>query len=171
MHVQITIGFDAAVQHTAMEAIDKIRPSTSHERCSIVGSNGDAMPGYIALWCRYCHQTCRGYSLRALRQGDEQVLINRIIENRKREKEACIINAERIGHFSSMAKRIEAALAVETRAPFWATYSAAGTLPAGSCVCVQPIGSQAAELLVGKRATVWWHTEGGQFVDFDIRKH
>jgi hypothetical protein len=45
-----TIGFDTAA-NTAMEAIDKIRDtSTSHERCSIVEVMGrDA--GYLALWC------------------------------------------------------------------------------------------------------------------------
>lgn len=45
-----TIGFDTAV-NTAMEAIDKIRDtSTSHERCSIIEVMGrDA--GYLALWC------------------------------------------------------------------------------------------------------------------------
>ena len=45
-----TIGFDTAA-NTAMEAIDKIRDtSSSHERCSIVEVMGrDA--GYLALWC------------------------------------------------------------------------------------------------------------------------
>ena len=45
-----TIGFDTAV-NTAMEAIDKIRDtSTSHERCSIIEVMG-RNAGYIALWC------------------------------------------------------------------------------------------------------------------------
>ena len=47
---EYTIGFDTAV-NTAMEAIDKVRDtSTSHERCSIIEVMGrDA--GYLALWC------------------------------------------------------------------------------------------------------------------------
>ena len=46
---EYTIGFDTAV-NTAMEAIDKVRDtSTSHQRCSIVEVMGrDA--GYLALW-------------------------------------------------------------------------------------------------------------------------
>ena len=45
-----TIGFDTAV-NTAMEAIDKVRDtSTSHERCSIIEVMG-RNAGYIALWC------------------------------------------------------------------------------------------------------------------------
>ena len=47
---EYTIGFDTAV-NTAMEAIDKVRDtSTSHSRCSIIEVMGrDA--GYLALWC------------------------------------------------------------------------------------------------------------------------
>ena len=45
-----TIGFDTAV-NTAMDAIDKVRDtSTSHERCSIIEVMG-RNAGYIALWC------------------------------------------------------------------------------------------------------------------------
>ena len=45
-----TIGFDTAI-NTAMEAIDKVRDtSTSHERCSIIEVMG-RHAGYIALWC------------------------------------------------------------------------------------------------------------------------
>ena len=45
-----TIGFDTAI-NTAMEAIDKVRDtSSSHERCSIIEVMGRGA-GYIALWC------------------------------------------------------------------------------------------------------------------------
>ena len=45
---EYTIGFDTAV-NTAMEAIDKVRDtSTSHERCSIIEVMG-RNAGYIAL--------------------------------------------------------------------------------------------------------------------------
>ena len=45
-----TIGFDTAV-NTAMQAIDKVRDtSSSHERCSIIEVIG-RNAGYIALWC------------------------------------------------------------------------------------------------------------------------
>ena len=47
---EYTIGFDTAV-NTAMQAIDKVRDtSTSHERCSIIEVMG-RNAGYIALWC------------------------------------------------------------------------------------------------------------------------
>ena len=47
---EYTIGFDTAI-NTAMQAIDKIRDtSTSHERCSIIEVMG-RNAGHIALWC------------------------------------------------------------------------------------------------------------------------
>ena len=47
---EYTIGFDTAI-NTAMQAIDKIRDtSSSHERCSIIEVMG-RNAGYIALWC------------------------------------------------------------------------------------------------------------------------
>ena len=49
-----TIGFDTAV-NTAMQAIDKVRDtSTSHERCSIIEVMG-RNAGYIALWCGFAN--------------------------------------------------------------------------------------------------------------------
>ena len=45
-----TIGFDTAI-NTAMQAIDRVRDtSSSHERCSIIEVMG-RNAGYIALWC------------------------------------------------------------------------------------------------------------------------
>lgn len=112
---EYTIGFDTAV-NTAMEAIDKVRDtSTSHERCSIIEVMGrDA--GYIALWCGIANGA-EDILLPEKYEYDEQQLINNIIRNRKKgKKHHIIINAEGIGHSSSMAKRIEAATGVETRA-------------------------------------------------------
>lgn len=112
---EYTIGFDTAV-NTAMEAIDKVRDtSTSHERCSIIEVMGRGA-GYIALWCGIANGA-EDILLPEKYNYDEQMIVNHIIENRKRgKKHHIIINAEGIGHSTSMAKRIEAATGVETRA-------------------------------------------------------
>ena len=48
---------------------------------------------------------------------DEQKIIENIIANRRKgKKNHIIINAEGIGHSTSMARRIEAATGIETRA-------------------------------------------------------
>ena len=103
-----TIGFDTAV-NTAMQAIDKIRDtSTSHERCSIIEVMG-RNAGYIALWCGIANGA-EDILLPERYDGDEQAIINHIIDGRKKgKKHHLIINAEGIGHSTGMARRIEAA--------------------------------------------------------------
>ena len=112
---EYTIGFDTAV-NTALEAIDKIRDtSSSHERCSIVEVMG-RNAGYIALWCGVA-SGAEDILLPEKYDHDEQEIINHIIESRKIGKtHHLIINAEGIGHSTSMARRIEAATGMETRA-------------------------------------------------------
>ncbi len=110
-----TIGFDTAV-NTAMEAIDKVRDtSTSHERCSIIEVMG-RHAGYIGLWCGIANGA-ENILLPERYDYNEQAIINDIIDGRKKGKQHhIIINAEGIGHSTSMAKRIEAATGLETRA-------------------------------------------------------
>lgn len=120
-----TIGFDTAV-NTAMEAIDKIRDtSTSHERCSIIEVMGrDA--GYLALWCGIANGAERILMPEEHDDYDEEELIQDILLNKKRgKKNYIIINAEGIGDSLNMAKRIEAATGIETRASIIVICSAA----------------------------------------------
>ena len=88
-----TIGFDTAV-NTAMEAIDKVRDtSTSHERCSIIEVMGRGA-GYIALWCGIANGA-EDILLPEKYDYDEQKLIDNIIACRKRGKQHhIIINAK-----------------------------------------------------------------------------
>ncbi len=101
---EYTIGFDTAV-NTAMEAIDKVRDtSTSHERCSIIEVMGrDA--GYLALWCGIANGA-EDVLVPEKYDYDEQKLINEHYrESVKRERRHhIIINAEGIGHSEAMAK-------------------------------------------------------------------
>ena len=164
-----TIGFDTAV-NTAMEAIDKIRDtSTSHERCSIVEVMA-RIAGYIALWCGIANGA-EDILLPERYDGDEQALINRIIENRKRgKKHNIIINAEGIGHSSSMAKRIEAATGIETRATILGHMQRGGTPTCKDRVYASIMGARAAELLVEGKSNRLVAYRKGEFVDFDIQE-
>lgn len=164
-----TIGFDTAV-NTAMEAIDRIRDtSTSHERCSIVEVMG-RNAGYIALWCGIANGA-EDILLPERYDGDEQALINRIIENRKRgKKHNIIINAEGIGHSSSMAKRIEAATGIETRATILGHMQRGGTPTCKDRVYASIMGARAAELLVEGKSNRLVAYRKGEFVDFDIQE-
>ena len=112
---EYTIGFDTAI-NTAMQAIDKVRDtSSSHERCSIIEVMG-RHAGYIALWTGVANGA-EDILIPEKYDYDEQELINNIVRSRKKGKtHHIIINAEGIGHSTSMARRIEAATGVETRA-------------------------------------------------------
>ena len=153
-----------------MEAIDKIRDtSTSHERCSIVEVMG-RNAGYIALWCGFANGA-EDILLPERYDGDEQSLINRVIENRKRgKKHNIIINAEGIGHSASMARRIEAATGIETRATILGHMQRGGTPTCKDRVYASIMGAKAVELLAEGKSNRIVAYRGGQFVDFDIQE-
>jgi 6-phosphofructokinase 1 len=143
---EYTIGFDTAV-NTAMEAIDKVRDtSTSHERCSIIEVMGRGA-GYIALWCGIANGA-EDVLLPEKYDYDEQKLVNHIIDNRKRGKtHHIIINAEGIGHSMSMAKRIEAATGIETRASILGHIQRGGSPTCKDRVYASTMGAIAVDLL------------------------
>ncbi|MEE0390444.1 MAG: 6-phosphofructokinase [Lachnospiraceae bacterium] len=164
---EYTIGFDTAV-NTAMEAIDKVRDtSTSHERCSIIEVMGRGA-GYIALWCGIANGA-EDILLPEKYNYDEQMIVNHIIKNRKRgKKHHIIINAEGIGHSTSMAKRIEAATGVETRATILGHMQRGGSPTCKDRVYASTMGAKAVDLLLeGKTNRVVGYRHG-EFVDFDI---
>ena len=166
---EYTIGFDTAV-NTAMDAIDKVRDtSTSHERCSIIEVMG-RNAGYIALWCGIANGA-EDILLPEKYDYDEQKIINNIIENRKRgKKHHIIINAEGIGHSSSMAKRIEAATGIETRATILGHMQRGGSPTCKDRVYASIMGAYAVDLLLeGKTKRVVGY-KNGEYVDFDINE-
>ena len=164
---EYTIGFDTAV-NTAMEAIDKVRDtSTSHERCSIIEVMGRGA-GYIALWCGIANGA-EDILLPEKYNYDEQMIVNHIIENRKRgKKHHIIINAEGIGHSTSMAKRIEAATGVETRATILGHMQRGGSPTCKDRVYASTMGAKAVDLLCKGATNRVVAYRGGEFVDFDI---
>ncbi len=164
---EYTIGFDTAV-NTAMEAIDKVRDtSTSHERCSIIEVMGRGA-GYIALWCGIANGA-EDILLPEKYNYDEQSLVNNIIANKKKgKKHHIIVNAEGIGHSASMAKRIESATGVETRATILGHMQRGGSPTCKDRVYASTMGAYAVDLLCkGKSNRVVGYRDG-EYVDFDI---
>jgi len=164
-----TIGFDTAI-NTAMEAIDKVRDtSSSHERCSIIEVMG-RNAGYIALWCGVANGA-EDILLPEKYDYDEQKIVNNIINNRKRGKtHHIIINAEGIGHSTSMARRIEAATGIETRATILGYMQRGGNPTCKDRYYASIMGAYAADILCqGKSNRVVAHSNG-EFVDFDIEE-
>ena len=166
---EYTIGFDTAV-NTAMEAIDKVRDtSTSHERVSIIEVMG-RNAGYIALWCGIANGA-EDILLPEKYDYDEQKIINNIIENRKKgKKHHIIINAEGIGHSQAMAKRIEAATGIETRATILGHMQRGGSPTCKDRVYASTMGALAVDVLLeGKTKRVIGY-KNGEYVDFDINE-
>ena len=166
---EYTIGFDTAV-NTAMEAIDKVRDtSTSHERCSIIEVMG-RNAGYIALWCGIA-SGAEDILLPENYDYDEQEIVDNIIENRKKgKKHHIIINAEGIGHSTSMAKRIEAATGIETRATILGYMQRGGSPTCKDRMYASIMGAYAVDLLIaGATKRVVAYREG-EYTDFDINE-
>ena len=158
---EYTIGFDTAC-NTAMEAIDKVRDtSASHERCSIIEVMGRTA-GHIALWCGISNGS--EYVMIPERyDNDEQKIIERI-----GKKHHIIVNAEGIGDSHGLAKRIEEATGIETRATVIGHIQRGGNPTCRDRVYASAMGALAVDLLIeGKTNRVVAYRDGG-FCDFDI---
>ena len=164
---EYTIGFDTAV-NTAMEAIDKVRDtSTSHERCSIIEVMGRGA-GYIALWCGIANGA-EDILLPEKYDYDEQKLVNNIIEKRKHgKKHHIIVNAEGIGHSTSMARRIEAATGIETRATILGHMQRGGSPTCKDRVYASIMGAYAVDLLLEGKTDRVVAYKNGEYVDYEI---
>ena len=162
-----TIGFDTAI-NTAMDAIDKIRDtSSSHERVSIVEVMG-RHAGYIALWCSIANGA-DDILLPEKYDYNEQRIIDNIIDNRKKGKtHHIIVNAEGIGHSTSMARRIEAATGLETRASILGYMQRGGSPTCKDRVYASMMGCYAADILAAGKTNRVVGYRNGQFVDYDI---
>ena len=165
-----SIGFDTAV-NTAMEAIDKIRDtSTSHERCSIVEVMGRAA-GYIGMWCGIANGAEKILIPEEVGEFYEEDIIADIIRcNKAGKKNYIIINAEGVGDTMEMAKRIEAATGIETRATILGHMQRGGSPSCKDRVYASMMGSKAAELLSeGKYNRVIAYKDA-KYIDLDIDK-
>ncbi len=164
-----TIGFDTAI-NTAMQAIDKVRDtSSSHERCSIIEVMG-RNAGYIALWCGIANGA-EDILLPEKYDYDEQKIVDNIINNRKHgKKHHIIINAEGIGHSTSMARRIEAATGIETRATILGYMQRGGSPSCKDRFYGSIMGSRAAQIMAEGKQNRVVALRKGEIVDIDIEE-
>ncbi|MDE7425489.1 MAG: 6-phosphofructokinase [Lachnospiraceae bacterium] len=165
---EYTIGFDTAV-NTAMEAIDKVRDtSTSHERCSIIEVMG-RRAGYIALWCGIANGA-EDILMVEKYDGDEQSIIDNIMDKKKLgKKHHIIINAEGVGDSYGMAERIEKATGIETRATIIGHIQRGGNPTCRDRVYASAMGAKAVDLLCEGATNRVVGYRDGEFVDYDIQ--
>ena len=115
-NTEYTIGFDTAV-NTGMDALNKLRDtSSSHERCSVVEVMGrDA--GYIATWCGMVGGAEDVMFPEAKDTIDNAEVIQQILENRSiGKRHNLIVVAEGVGGTQKLAKEIQEITGIQTRA-------------------------------------------------------
>ncbi len=162
-----TIGFDTAV-NTAMEAIDKIKDtSTSHERCSVVEVMG-RNAGFIALWCGIVN----GAEVILLPEEEnptEDEIIRDILENRKKGKRHnLIVVAEGIGGSQELAKRIETVTGIQARATVLGHLQRGGSPTAIDRMHGSMMGAYAVDLLCNGKSNRVVAYKDGKYVDYGI---
>ena len=166
---EYTIGFDTAV-NTAMQAIDKVRDtSTSHERCSIIEVMG-RNAGYIALWCGIANGAEDILTVECYDRDESKIIENIRVKKKVGKTHHIIINAEGIGDSYGMAKRIEAATGMETRATVIGHIQRGGSPTCKDRVYASAMGAKAVDILSAggsNRVVAYRH---GEFVDFDIEE-
>ena len=166
---EYTIGFDTA-DNTAMDAINKIRDtSTSHRRCSIVEVMG-RHAGYIALWCAINSGAEMVLLPEVPRPSDEEI-VKKIIENKnKGKKHFLIVVAEGVGGAEQLAQTIEKVTGIESRATILGHLQRGGSPTAVDRMQASMMGAKAVDLLSEGKAKRVVAYINGQYVDYDINE-
>ncbi len=164
---EYSIGFDTAV-NTAMEAIDKVRDSsTSHERISIIEVMG-RNAGYLALWSGIACGS-EEILLPETYNYNDKALVDRILEREKHgKKQHIIVNAEGIGESEGLARRIENLTGIETRATILGYMQRGGSPTAKDRVTASQMGCRAVQALLEGRVDRVVVMQQGQVTDIDI---
>ncbi len=165
---EYTIGFDTAC-NTAMEAIDKVRDtSASHERCSIIEVMGRTA-GHIALWCGISNGSEYVLIPERAKEDDEKEIIKKILSKRRiGKKHHIIVNAEGVGDSHAMAKRIEEATGIETRATVIGHIQRGGNPTCRDRVYGSAMGAHAVDLLLEGQTNRVVAYRDGEICHYDI---
>ncbi len=161
-----TIGFDTAM-NTAMEMVDKIRDTAqSHDRCSVVEVMG-RHAGHLALQCGIAVGATAVIVPEVETHLDE--VIAKIKETQKSgKKHFIVVVAEGVGGVEQMAKDIEAATGIETRATTLGHVQRGGNPTVRDRVRATQLGYSAVQLLkngIGNRVVA---IKNNVVVDYDI---
>ena len=161
-----TIGFDTAMS-TAMEMVDRLRDtSQSHDRCSVVEVMG-RNAGHLALQCGIaCGATAILVPEVEFKFEDIVNKINTIKKTGK--KHFIIVVAEGVGGVEKLAKDIEAATGIESRATILGHVQRGGSPTVRDRVAATQLGYSAVKLLekgIGNRVVA---INNDKIVDYDI---
>lgn len=165
---EYTIGYDTAM-NTVMELVDKLRDTShSHERCAVVEVMG-RRAGHIALNTGIA---CGATAILVPEVPyDLNEVIEKIKEGRKTGKEQFIIVvAEGVGGTEEIAKKINEATGIESRATILGHVQRGGSPTVRDRVVASEMGYYAVELLekgIGNRVV---GMKDGKVYDVDIQE-
>ena len=164
-----TIGFDTAL-NTSLQMIDRLRDTArSHERCSVVEVMG-RHAGYIAV------STAIANGAMAViipeREFDIQKdVIEKIMESQKiGKKNFLVVVAEGVGDAAGMAKIIQYATGIETRATILGHVQRGGSPSARDRLLASLMGCKAVELLKDGEYNRVVALKEYQIVSYDIEE-
>lgn len=163
-----TIGYDTAM-NTAMEMIDKLRDtSQSHYRCSVVEVMG-RRAGYIALNCGLASGATH-IVVPEIEFKFEDVVAKMQQAQSTGKHHFIILVAEGIGNVEELAKRIQEATGVESRATILGHVQRGGNPTAHDRVVASQMGHYAVTLLqkgIGNRVVA---LKDSHIVDYSIQE-
>ena len=164
---EYTIGFDTAV-NTGMEAINKIRDtSSSHERCSVVEVMGRNC-GQIALWCGMTGGA-EEIMIPEFTEINLDAVIRQIMENRgKGKNHNLVLVAEGIGDSYRLSLEIERITGIETRSVILGHLQRGGQPTAVDRMHASMMGYKAVELFVNGAKNRVVVMKDGKYTDLDI---
>ena len=162
-----TVGFDTAM-NTAMEMVDRLRDTTeSHDRCSVVEVMGRRC-GDLALHTGIAVGATTILVPEVPYDFERDVIQRMMFTQKTGKKHFIIIVAEGVGGTEELAKKIEAATGIETRATILGHVQRGGSPTLRDRVMASRMGFHAVELLdkgIGNRVVAFRESK---VVDFDI---
>ena len=142
--------------------------SASHERCSIIEVMGRTA-GHIALWCGISNGSEYVLIPERAKEDDEKEIIKKILSKRRiGKKHLIIVNAEGVGDSHAMAKRIEEATGIETRATVIGHIQRGGNPTCRDRVYGSAMGAHAVDLLLEGQTNRVVAYRDGEICHFDI---
>ncbi len=167
-NTEYTIGFDTAV-NTGMDALNKLRDtSSSHERCSVVEVMGrDA--GYIAVWCGMVGGAEDVMFPEEKDTIDSKEVIQQILANRSTGKRHnLIVVAEGVGGTQKLAKDIQEITGIQTRATILGHLQRGGSPTAIDRMHASMMGYHAVKALLEGRENIVIAYNKGQYEVLDL---
>lgn len=162
-----TVGYDTAL-NTAMEMIDRIRDTTeSHDRCSVVEVMGRHC-GDIALHTGIAVGAIATLVPEVKYDFEKDIMERMKMAQSTGKKHFIVVVAEGVGHTEELAKKIQEATGIESRATILGHVQRGGSPTLRDRVVASRMGYHAVELLSNGLSNRVVAMRGEEIVDFDI---